>query len=124
MARAPRAATRFYFKPTALGIYLLQDTHGKLISVGGAAVTPTATPGPPAAWAALPAGRGAFALRSTDGGRWLTVARSGAVGAAVTASPRDRLRLLARKGCLAFPRGAAERGRPRAPGALSERDGV
>ncbi len=103
-ARRPAGATPFYFKPTALGVYMLQDRAGKLLSAAsGAAVVPTATPGPAAAWAASPTGPTTFALRATSGAGWLTIARSGAIGTAPAASAGDRLRAVPREGCRAFP---------------------
>src|SRR4051812_29097941 len=46
--RARRRAGRFRLKPTALGRYMVEDTGGLLISVGGAApVTRGSAPGPP-----------------------------------------------------------------------------
>jgi len=102
-ATAPRrgAAMPFYFKPTALGIYMLQDRRGKLVSTGsGGAVVAGATPGPAAAWAASPAGARTFALRATNGAGWLTVDRTGAVRTSVAPSSGDRLRAIARN---AFP---------------------
>src|SRR5437588_4104368 len=34
-AKTPAAASRFYLKPTALGVYMLEDRSGKLMSAGG-----------------------------------------------------------------------------------------
>ena len=103
-ARRRAAAMPFYFKPTALGVYMLQDRGGKLVSAGsGSAVVRGSTPGPPAAWAVVPAGAGSFALRAANGDGWLTVERSGAVGSASAPSSADRLRFLSRGGCRPFP---------------------
>ncbi|MEA2196806.1 MAG: hypothetical protein QOJ25_857, partial [Solirubrobacteraceae bacterium] len=95
----------FYFKPASLGVYMIQDRSGGLISVGsGAAVTPAATPGPSASWAAVRSRSGSFSLRSSANGRWLTVERPyGAVDTAVGPGSGDRLTLLPRSGCRPFP---------------------
>ena len=101
------AAMPFYFKPTALGVYMLQDRGGKLVSVGsGSAVVPTDTPGPAAAWADVHTGGGTFALRATAGGGWLTIDPRGAVTTASAPSSGDRLRFVATTGCRAFPEAA------------------
>jgi microsomal dipeptidase-like Zn-dependent dipeptidase len=103
-AKTRTAATPFYFKPTALGVYMLQDRTGQLVSVGSAgAVVPTATPGPNAAWALAPTGKRTFALRSNASGGWLTIGRSGAVATSPGPSSRDRLSFSERRGCLPFP---------------------
>jgi microsomal dipeptidase-like Zn-dependent dipeptidase len=94
----------FYFKPTALGVYMLQDRAGKLVSVGtGGTVVPTATPGSSAAWTALPAGRGKLALRARNGSGWLTIGGSGAVGLSQSQSTGAGLLLAAGRGCRPFP---------------------
>ena len=103
-ARSAAAATPFFLKPTALGVYMLQDRTGKLIGAGtGSSVVRTATPGPPAAWRALPAGAGKLALRAGNGAGWLTVQRSGTIGVTATRSVDSRLLFAARSGCRPFP---------------------
>jgi microsomal dipeptidase-like Zn-dependent dipeptidase len=103
-AKRRSGAMPFYFKPTALGIYMLQDRVGELLSAAsGSAVTAAATPGPPAAWAISPSGAGTFALRSTSGAGWLTIGPGGVAQTSSAASPNDRLRLVASHGCLPFP---------------------
>jgi microsomal dipeptidase-like Zn-dependent dipeptidase len=99
----PAAALPLYFKPTALGVYMLQDPSGKLVSAGtGGAVVPTSTPGSAAAWTVVPAGA-QFDLRAADGVRWLTIDPAGTVAAVAAPSPPDRLRLVPSSGCRAFP---------------------
>jgi microsomal dipeptidase-like Zn-dependent dipeptidase len=104
-AKRAKGAVPLYFKPSSLGVYMLQDRGGGLVSAGtSGAVTPGSTPGPAAAWAAVRSGARGFSLRSASDGRWLTVdSRSGAVGTAAAAGRGARLDLVARKGCRPFP---------------------
>lgn len=103
-ARRIAAAMPFFLKPTALGVYMLQDRHAKLLSAGSSgAVVAAGTPGPPAAWTMEPAGHGAFALHSTGGAGWLTVDRSGALRTVTTPTRGARLSFTARRGCRGFP---------------------
>jgi microsomal dipeptidase-like Zn-dependent dipeptidase len=103
-AKRAAAAMPFYFKPTALGVYMLQDRQSRLVSAGvGGAVVPTVTPGPPAAWDATSTGKTSIALRAASGAGWLTVDRSGAIHTVSTPSAGDRLRAVHRKGCRPFP---------------------
>ena len=97
-------ATPFYFKPTALGVYMLQDPSGRLIAAGQAdAVAPTETPAGAAAWELVPAGRSAFALRALEAGRWLTISAAGGVSTAAAPSAGDRLSLVRDRRCRPFP---------------------
>jgi microsomal dipeptidase-like Zn-dependent dipeptidase len=103
--RAPNDAAPLYFKPTALGTYMIQDRDGKLLSVGdGAAVVRGSVPGPTAEWAPTRSGRGFFALRSTANGRWLAVDEAtGNVDSAATADSSGQFRFTSRRGCLPYP---------------------
>ena len=59
-------AMSFYFKPTRLGTYMVQDRGGALLTAGdGASVVRRAVPGPSAEWAASQTGKGVFTMRST-----------------------------------------------------------
>jgi microsomal dipeptidase-like Zn-dependent dipeptidase len=103
-ARRQAAAMPFFLKPTALGVYMLQDRRGKLVAVAaGGTVAPTATPGAAAAWTARAAGGGKLALRALGGAGWLTVARNGAISVSLSPSAGDRLLFSSRGGCRPFP---------------------
>jgi microsomal dipeptidase-like Zn-dependent dipeptidase len=91
-APAGRAVTGpLYFKPTALGSYLIQDRKGRLVAVDeGGAVTRTSIPGAPAEWAATRAPRRTFRFRSSATGELLTIGT-------------NRFRLVKRRGCRRYP---------------------
>jgi microsomal dipeptidase-like Zn-dependent dipeptidase len=104
--RTSGEATPFFFKPTGLGTFMIQDREGKLLSVAGdsADVVRGTVPGPAAEWAPAPSGGGFFALRSTGNARWLAVdAATGTVDTTAGQDSRGRLRFDSRSGCLPYP---------------------
>ena len=104
--RRKRRATPFYFKPTALGAYLIHDRQARLVSVADdGAVTRGTEPGPPADWAAARRRGGRFTLRSTSAGGLLTVGQDGWLATAEP-SRRSRFRLVGRRGCRRYPEAA------------------
>ncbi|MDX6667251.1 MAG: hypothetical protein QOK04_631, partial [Solirubrobacteraceae bacterium] len=102
---ALKHATPLYFKPTALGTYMVQDPDGKLVSVGdGAAIVRGSAPGPAAEWAPARAGRDLFALHSTANGRWLAVDTSTrTVDTTAVANSRAGFRFTIQRGCRPYP---------------------
>jgi len=103
-ARVPAEAMPFYFKPTGIGTYMIQDRDGKLVSLGdGASVVRGSAPGPPAEWAPVASGAGQFALRATANGRWLAVDAGGTVDTGASADDRTRFRIDGRSGCRPYP---------------------
>src|SRR3954470_12456005 len=95
----------FFFKPTALGRYLLGDKDGKVVAAAtGEATERAAAPGPAAEWARRDGG-----LRSTTSGRFLAVKG----GVLVTQASVMKIGLRAAHGCRAWPEAqVGARGRP------------
>jgi microsomal dipeptidase-like Zn-dependent dipeptidase len=98
-------AMPFFFKPTGLGTYMIEDRAGGLVSVAsGDAVVRGYVPGPAAEWAAVDSGGGAFELRSTSNARWLAVdTPSGAIDSVAGPDGSTRFQFPARDGCTPYP---------------------
>lgn len=100
-------AEHFDFEATGLGTYMLYDRAGKVLGVRGRRVSPIATPGPPAAFAARIAaarsGATVLTLRSLFDHRLLATARSGALGVTGSAGLASEFTLTSASGCRPFP---------------------
>ena len=101
----PGAAMPFFFKPTGLGTYMLDDRGGGLVSVtAGSDVVRGYVPGSAAEWAPVSAGGGLFGLRSTSNARWLAVdTATGSLDTAAAAGNSARFEFAVRDGCTPYP---------------------
>jgi hypothetical protein len=92
------AGEPFYFKPTALGRYMLYSRAGTFLDGAQSAVTYAAQPGPTNDWVATMPGAGLFRLAIPSKGYLTDSASRATLGAAGTP-----LRLKLRTGCTPFP---------------------
>jgi microsomal dipeptidase-like Zn-dependent dipeptidase len=95
----------FFFKPTGLGTYMIEDRSGGLVSVGaGNAVVRGYVPGRDAEWAPVGSGGSMYGLRSTSNGRWLAVdTATGLVDTVAAADRSGRFQFAGRGGCTPYP---------------------
>jgi microsomal dipeptidase-like Zn-dependent dipeptidase len=112
------SAGPFYFKPTGLGTYLLDDPNGRLLTEQGGVLGGTSDAGPSSEWAITPGPGQGFTIQSTADNRFLSFA-GGVLAAAPAASP---LRLQPATGCSPFPE--AELGATGSPRGSVNRNGT
>ncbi|HET9499819.1 MAG TPA: hypothetical protein VFO98_06135 [Marmoricola sp.] len=96
------AGLALYFKPTALGSYLLYTPAGRFLSGRSGAAATVSSPGPAANWVVTEAATGQFRLRLPGSGYLMTTAVRGATFAP---SPNGRTQFTPyrRAGCAHFP---------------------
>jgi microsomal dipeptidase-like Zn-dependent dipeptidase len=97
-------AEAFFMKPSALGVYIFQDSSGRYLDASdGAAVISYPEPRSSSEWEIQRIESGVFAIKSISAQKWLSVNASGKLLLSDVIDPTCNFLIESGKGCSAFP---------------------